>query len=80
MIEMRVSVDTQDPGYSPGLIGRGVKVFLDDIEQRRVVTADDELGLVVMYDVDEQGQVKMEGDEVVRITAHGAVKIEMPYA
>jgi len=77
VIEMRVSVDTQDPGYSPGLIGRGVKVFLDGIEQRRVVTADDELGLVVMYDVDEQGQVKI---EVVRITAHGAVKIEMPYA
>ncbi|WP_347883230.1 hypothetical protein [Pseudomonas aestiva] len=77
---MRVSVDQHDPGYSPGLIGRGVKVFLDGVEQRQVVTADDELGLIVMYDLDEQGNVKVEGDEVVWVTVHGAVKIELPYA
>ena len=77
---MRVSVDEQDPGYSPGLIGRGVKVFLDGVEQRQVVTADDELGLIVMYDVDENGRVKMDGEMVRRINAQGAVKIELPYA
>lgn len=77
---MRVSVDEQDPGYSPGLIGRGVKVFLDGVEQRYAVTADDELGLVVLCDLDEQGNVKVKGDEVVWVTVHGAVKIELPYA
>ncbi len=77
---MRVSADPQDPGYSPGLTGRGVKVFLDGVEQHQVVTADDELGLVVMYDVDENGQVKMDGEMVRRINAQGTVRIELPYA
>lgn len=68
---MRVSVDEQDPGYSPGLIGR-TRVTLDGVEQRHVVTADDVEGIVVTAEVSDSGFAQY-------TTRSGAVGIEISY-
>nr|WP_314582298.1 hypothetical protein [uncultured Pseudomonas sp.] len=71
---MRVSADPQDPGYSPGLIGR-VDIYLDGEKQRAAITADEEEGLIVVADRDEAGRLRVEGDEVVTKTLRGKVRI-----
>ncbi|WP_137279229.1 hypothetical protein [Pseudomonas rhizoryzae] len=76
---MRVSADPQDPGYSPGLVGR-VDVYLDDEKQRDAVTADEEEGLVVIYARDEAGRLRVEGDELVTKTLRGKVRIGVHHA
>jgi hypothetical protein len=76
---MRVSCNPDDPGYvaSPW----GVKVFLDGVEQRKVITADEEEGTVLRYVLDAQGGAQLDPknpEEAWRETVRGSVRIEFP--
>lgn len=51
---MRLSVDAEDPGYSPA--ARGATVFLDGVMVRDCVTADDERGEVIVFKHDADGK------------------------
>lgn len=75
---MRLSVDEDDPGFSP--LFRGVRVHLDGIERTRVVTADEEQRLIVRYFTDERGLMRLNkaGDGAERETLTGDVRIEVP--
>lgn len=73
---MRLSTRVDDPGYS--LIHFGTRVFLDGAEMERVFTADEEQGLVVVVDVDEDGRIRIKGGEVQTKTLQGSVRIELP--
>ena len=74
---MRLSVHIADPGYCP-ICSRGARVFLDGLEQRRVFTADEEQGLVVVARVDAQGRTIPSPDRrgLQQETRHGQVRIE----
>jgi hypothetical protein len=68
---MRLSVDKDDPGYSPDAFK--AKVTLDGVELRNCVTADEEQGVAICY-IDKP----FRGDTVPRETRSGVVKIIMP--
>ena len=78
---MRISCDQGDAGY---LIWRNmknrtaVKVFVDEVEQRDVVTADDETGIVVVLVRDGDGKLVLtpELNAVKRLELRGKVRIE----
>lgn len=73
---MRVSVDKDDPGYSPQHMG--AKVFLDGIERSQVVTADEEQRLIIRYVTDQKGRLVIDRNGVLRETLVGDVRIELP--
>lgn len=75
---MRVSTVKSDPGYHPATCG--IEVFLDGRRMEgEAVTADDELGEVVVYKKNEQGGFFTEGDEFVCETLRGKVEIIVPF-
>ena len=76
---MRISIDPSDPGYKLGP-QRLVRVFLDDVEMRYVITADDEAGMVVQYQRDGKGSLIVDFGlgECVCETLYGAVRFEVP--
>jgi len=55
-----------------------VKVFVDEVEQRDVVTADDETGIVVVLVRDGDGKLVLtpELNAVKRLELRGKVRIE----
>lgn len=77
---MRISVDSDDPGFSPLAAGTGLKVFLGGIEISHVVTADEERRELVRLVTDERGQLRLnaERDGAERETLRGDVRIEVP--
>ena len=50
-------------------------VYLDGVEQRRVIEADDICGYIVRYVFDESGKHLIDGDHVVTEKLHGIVEI-----
>lgn len=73
---MRVSVDKADPGYR--VDAYQFQAFLDGQEiSTRCVTADEDVGEVVVFVLDEQGnlQVNEQRDAVVKETLRGKVEI-----
>lgn len=77
---MRVSMDESDRGYTGRL--PGVRVYLDGQEQRGVITADDEEGLVVRLQRNRLGHFVLDEarQEAAREEIRGVVRIEMPAA
>lgn len=73
---MRLSVDPNDRGFAPAAIG--ARVFLDGVEVQDVVTADEELGEVIVLERNEAGEffLDLELDEAKRATRNGVVRIE----
>jgi len=81
---MRLSADKSDPGYVPWRIavaeGKSIRVLLDGIEQREVVTADDELGVLVRPKLNWEGKLLIDPDNRDRVwleTLQGQVRIEI---
>jgi hypothetical protein len=56
---MRISVDERDAGYpeykNSVHQGKTVRVFLDGLEQKQVITADSCDGFIVAIELDERG-------------------------
>lgn len=76
---MRLSVDDTDPGYSR--LAFGVRVFLDGAEVKRVITADEERGLIVQHAVNEHGDLlwaDRSRKQLRREMRYGDVRIEVP--
>lgn len=75
---MRVSVRKDDPGYRN--IIRGQRVYLDGVEQHRVVVADERLGIVEKHLLDEKRQPVLTNDRtaVRTVTRRGEVRIVTP--
>lgn len=75
---MRISTRPDDPGYGAYLRGSGAEVFLDGVEIGRCLTADDQLGLVVVYKVHPDGSlcIDRKTNEVLTETLYGKVKIQ----
>lgn len=78
---MRISVDTDDPGYINYLNlyarGEGIEIFLDGERMDGVVTADDEIGVIVRYKRDGEGHYQVDEfrGEAVKEDVFGDVKI-----
>ena len=73
---MRISTLMHDPGYIAWRSKpRGFRVFLDGIEQPRVVTADEEEGCIEQTEVNEAGRLIIRGDEAVLRRSYGEVAI-----
>lgn len=77
---MRVSVIKADPGYSNFLKHRFGKLrcFLDGVEIDRVVTADEEQGMVVVQKLSEVGRpyIDKETNEIAAEVKTGIVRLE----
>lgn len=71
---MRVSVVKGDPGYKN--VTHNINVYLDGNKVDRCITADDQLGLVVVY-VFRDGKYVLNGDEVATEIMTGDVRIEI---
>ena len=74
---MRISTDKDDPGFHPNPFG--TKVWLDGEEVRECITADDELGMVVCHELDENGYPFIRpGTGLIALkTLFGEVRIEL---
>jgi hypothetical protein len=73
---MRLSVDENDPGYSPRVFEATVK--LDGVELRNCITADEEAGYCLVYALDDERRPIVVGDHLIRKTVHGRVEIVFP--
>lgn len=70
---MRISVDSNDPGFIRG--HRRYKVYLNGEEQRYCITADEEKGEVIVHIKGPDGNFLIDGDEFKRAVLYGTVKI-----
>jgi hypothetical protein len=80
---MRVSIREDDLGYATYVnirrAGRDPVIFLDEVEQKSVITADDEAGTVYRHVLDAEGRAQIDPektDEVWCETVTGVVRIE----
>jgi hypothetical protein len=73
---MRISVKKDDPGYDP-VNSRYAKVYLDGVEQKHCVTADEEEGYIIRYVTDDNGELTIEGDYIKEEKVAGKVKIDI---
>jgi hypothetical protein len=76
---MRISLDRDDPGFQGGDLLRA-RIFLDGIEQRHVVTADEEQGIIVRFYLGIHcGPMRQPATgELMLETVKGVVRIEWP--
>lgn len=74
---MRISCDTLDPGYLEwNKIGRlAARVYLDGVEMRDVITADEEAGMVIRYRRNTKGLFVVAAGIVSRETLYGVVEL-----
>lgn len=77
---MRLSADPSDSGYMRYrglvLLNEGCpRVLLDGIEQSLVITLDTDDGWVLRTVVDEDGNIKISGDEVLYERISGRVEV-----
>ena len=73
---MRISVIKEDPGFSPD--SYKYKVQLNDLVLEDCVTADEELGLAVVYARNSDRTYMIQNNEIVKETLFGKVKIIEP--
>ena len=72
---MRMSGNKEDPGfknYRPG-----TKVFLDGVELKDVITADEEDGLAIVVKRNKENQVFLDGGQIAQEEKRGQVRIEI---
>lgn len=72
---MRLTVLEDDPGIKVHPDSR-IKVFLDGVEVKFCLTADDEKGEIITAVTDERGCMVAENGNVKRQTLQGTVRIE----
>lgn len=74
---MRISCEEDDPGYLDchNIVRVTAKVYLDGVEIRDVVTADEEEGMLVRYCRKDNGLLIVENGIVLRETLHGVVEL-----
>lgn len=70
---MRVAVDPSDPGYTP--YHPFFEVYLNGVQQRLAVAADDGLGEVIVYQTDLKGRLMLGERGALRETKRGYVEI-----
>jgi hypothetical protein len=75
---MRISTEETDTAYVPGRYYMGTKIYLDGVEVRQVLTADDVAGYIKCAKLNENGDLYVVGDEVATEELHGMVRIELP--
>jgi len=75
---MRLSVDRFDPGFNPRLANKACP-YLNGKCVRHVVTADEDLGIIVKYVTDNSGNIVLDyiKKEIVREQLHGEVSIRL---
>lgn len=80
---MRISCLKDDPGHVAflNMFARGeIVVSLDGVDQRHVVTADDEAGTVLRHVLDANGEAQLDPKNPVEVwceTANGSVEISV---
>lgn len=72
---MRSSVKKEDPGYVNFINFDKYHVFLDGAPVPYCITADEEEGFVLVYELDENGRPFIELDEVPTKVMRGKVEI-----
>ncbi|WP_208952662.1 hypothetical protein [Rahnella sp. ChDrAdgB13] len=72
---MRLTVLDDDPGIKVHPCSR-IKIFLDGVEVKFCLTADDEKGEIIIPVTDARGLMVAENGEVKRQTLYGTVRIE----
>ena len=70
---MRISADPEDIGYVEDT--RHVSVLLNGIEQKMVLTADEEEGYIIQAVLDFNGDLVNDGVTITYDTVYGDVKI-----
>ena len=79
---MRISSDHRDSGHRTYLAWggptSGARVLLNGEEVKHCVTADEELGEVLVWLTDEAGKIIVEGDEVRSEWRRGKVEVILP--
>lgn len=79
---MRISTDERDRGWAKlqewGGHCCGARIYLDSVEMKLCVTADEELGEVLVFAEDDAGKPVMDGDDYRREWRRGKVVIVMP--
>lgn len=75
---MRASALQSDPGYKN--FRPGSRVYLEGVEVSHVITADEEMRLIVQADLDEHGRMRLNETrtDVCTVTRRGHVRIEFP--
>ena len=75
---MRISADRSDPGFDHSY--RSAIVFLNGKRVQRCITADEDLGVVIVHAVGADGNVifDREKGEVVREEVRGSVRVVLP--
>lgn len=76
---MKISASKEFPGYDP-LAASHAKVLLNGVEIIGVVYADEELGKVVQFQMDEKGQPVADHrtNRVKYVTRYGFVSLSLP--
>lgn len=79
VLAVRLSVRESDPGYDLWVqnfdAGRIPRIFLDGEEQKEVVTADDEAGIVIRAVTDADGHLIFDDEEYLTEEVSGDVLI-----
>lgn len=57
-------------------IGRLVNVFLNGVRQKYCIEADADEGYIIAYQLDERGNIKLNGDEALTERFEGVVTVE----
>lgn len=71
---MRLTTDKNDPDYNV-FKNAWAKVYLDDVEQRFCLMADEERGVIKRYKTSENGKILFQNDTYVTELVYGKVKI-----
>lgn len=81
---MRISCDERDSGYptyiAHGERARKARVLLNGDDVKFCITADEELGEILVYSTDKDGRFVTQGDEAKTEWRRGRVQIVMPEA
>ncbi len=73
---MRVTADRTDPDFRAEYLG--CKVFLDGVEQRDCLEADDVAGTVIVLARDEKDNILFKDGNLEHELRNGVVRIELP--
>lgn len=77
---MRLSSDSDDRSFDEWRVLNDthiVLVWLDGIEQKKCITADDDEGFIIRIATDEDGNTVLKGDYVQYERVDGSVRIEL---
>lgn len=73
---MRLSAEGEDPDFDRA--AQVAEIFLDGVKQRRVISADEDKGVVVLYAEGPNGRMVVQGEDYARETRTGEVVIQIP--